>query len=200
MKRKGDINADLGASGVKKTRAWGKGKAKLDVEPSNWPLYFQNLNKVKFHSNLRRALTESSEQLSIQALNTVLAFVSSRKQLATTFPVIRSSVEGLLKQPLELSKVAELKALLPDLIKFAYIPPNDLRIHENTQAANAERPRARSPDFNLASVSARTVPTLETEEHVLVLEFAENSKGKKSPANTSGSIYSLFKYLPDAYY
>ncbi|KAF7972104.1 hypothetical protein HWV62_18928 [Athelia sp. TMB] len=98
MKRKGDINADLGASGVKKTRAWGKGKAKLDVEPSNWPLYFQNLNKVKFHSNLRRALTESSEQLSIQALNTVLAFVSSRKQLATTFPVIRSSVEGLLKQ------------------------------------------------------------------------------------------------------
>lgn len=34
----------------------------------------------------------------VQALNTVLAFVSSRKHLATTFPVIRSSVEGLLKR------------------------------------------------------------------------------------------------------
>ena len=33
-----------------------------------------------------------------KALNTVLAFVSSRKNLATTFPVVRSSVESLLKQ------------------------------------------------------------------------------------------------------
>jgi hypothetical protein len=33
-----------------------------------------------------------------KALNTVLAFVSSKNHLATTFPVIRSSVEGLLKR------------------------------------------------------------------------------------------------------
>lgn len=70
-----------------------------------------------------------------QALNTVLAFVSSRKHLATTFPVIRSSVEGLLKRstmyrllaearltcafdlnrPLDLAKVAELKYVTPML-------------------------------------------------------------------------------------
>ena len=34
----------------------------------------------------------------IQALNTVLAFCSSRKQLALTYPVVKSSVEGLLKR------------------------------------------------------------------------------------------------------
>jgi DEAD/DEAH box helicase domain-containing protein len=34
----------------------------------------------------------------LQAINTVLGFVSSRKNLATTFPVVRSSVERLLKQ------------------------------------------------------------------------------------------------------
>jgi len=33
-----------------------------------------------------------------KALNTVLAFVSSRKHLAMTFPVVRSSVEALLKE------------------------------------------------------------------------------------------------------
>ena len=64
--------------------------------------------------------------VAFQAINTVLAFVSSRNNLATTFPAIRSSVEGILKRyvptcvrscsslilsfrPLELSKVAELK-------------------------------------------------------------------------------------------
>ena len=33
-----------------------------------------------------------------QALNTVLAFCSSRKSLAITFPVVRESVERLLKR------------------------------------------------------------------------------------------------------
>ena len=42
MKRKGDTGLD--ASGVKKTRVSGKGKAKLDMEPSNWPLHFQNVS------------------------------------------------------------------------------------------------------------------------------------------------------------
>jgi DEAD/DEAH box helicase domain-containing protein len=69
-------------------------------------------------------ITRSSSTL-IQAINTVLGFVSSRKQLATTFPVVRLSVEALLKQwvfcfsfralvyitssPLDLEVVAELK-------------------------------------------------------------------------------------------
>ena len=61
-----------------------------------------------------------------QALNTVLAFCSSRKSLAITFSVVRKSVENLLKRyefpfvigagtdlcsnrPLELDQVAELK-------------------------------------------------------------------------------------------
>lgn len=74
--------------------------------------------------------------LTAQALNTVLAFVSSRKHLAITFPVIRSSVEGLLKRlnvspfydhstdisdpnrPLDLAKVAELKCVTPTFMSM----------------------------------------------------------------------------------
>lgn len=38
------------------------------------------------------------DSASLKALNTVLAFCSSRKQLATTFDSIRASVEALIKE------------------------------------------------------------------------------------------------------
>ncbi|KAF4578591.1 hypothetical protein EYR36_000398 [Pleurotus pulmonarius] len=101
------------------------------------------------------------------ALNTVLAFVSSRKHLATTFPVVRTSVENLLKHPLELAKVAELKALLPDVIKFAYIPKTEHNIHGES------RPDPFEPSSSTNRIEDDT-------DHVLILDFAENSKGKKS--------------------
>ncbi|KAG2076017.1 DEAD H helicase [Suillus decipiens] len=119
------------------------------------------------------------------ALNTVLTFVSSRRNLAITFPVIRSSAEGLLKRPLELSKVAELKALLPNVVEFAYIPRNDVRIHGET--VSQQNKRSKSPDFALHSQSlaintpsGSLLPGHEEEEHVLVLEFAENFRTTKS--------------------
>ncbi|KAG2133901.1 DEAD H helicase [Suillus cothurnatus] len=107
------------------------------------------------------------------ALNTVLAFVSSRRHLATTFPMIRSSAEGLLK-----------RALLPDVVEFAYIPHSDLRIHGET--VSQQNKRSNSPDFTLNSQSltietpsGSRLPGHEEEEHVLVLEFAENFRTTK---------------------
>ncbi|KAL4255986.1 P-loop containing nucleoside triphosphate hydrolase protein [Pleurotus pulmonarius] len=102
-----------------------------------------------------------------EALNTVLAFVSSRKHLATTFPVVRTSVENLIKHPLELVKVAELKALLPDVIKFAYIPKAEHNIHGES------RPDPFEPSSSTTRIEDDT-------GHVLILDFAENSKGKKN--------------------
>ncbi|KIK45797.1 hypothetical protein CY34DRAFT_777472 [Suillus luteus UH-Slu-Lm8-n1] len=137
-----------------------------EKETLKWPEYFHDVSEVF-------------------ALNTVLAFVSSRRHLATTFPMIRSSVEGLLKRPLELSKVAELKALLPDVVEFAYIPHSDLRIHGET--VYRQNKRSNSPDFTLHSQSlaietpsGSLLPGHEEEEHVLVLEFAENFRTTKS--------------------
>ncbi|KAG1819521.1 DEAD H helicase [Suillus subaureus] len=135
------------------------------------------------------------------ALNTVLAFVSSRRHLATTFPMIRSSAEGLLKRPLELSKVAELKALLPDVVEFAYIPHSDLRIHGET--VSQQKKRSNSPDFTLHSqplaidtLSGSRLPGHEEEEHVLVLEFAENFRTTK-PGNLVDKRNQRFKEAVD---
>ncbi|KAI9456100.1 hypothetical protein HD554DRAFT_2317614 [Boletus coccyginus] len=170
MKRREPSSASTSTgkpSKKQKASAKAKGKLKQDSGPVARPEYFQDLAKVS------------------QALNTVLAFVSSRKHLATTFPVIRSSVEGLLKRPLDLAKVAELKALLPDLIKFAYIPRDELRIHAET-LSQQQRGGRRSPDFSILSSSQ--IPGVEEEEHVLILEFAENSRGRKEKPGTGLSL------------
>ncbi|KAF8556873.1 P-loop containing nucleoside triphosphate hydrolase protein [Imleria badia] len=168
MKRREQPSTGTGKPTKKpRTSTKAKGKQKQDSQSVAWPEYFQDIAKV------------------FKALNTVLAFVSSRKHLATTFPVIRSSVEGLLKRPLDLAKVAEIKALLPDLIKFAYIPRDELRIHAET-VSQQQRGGRRSPDFSIPSSSQ--LPGMEEEEHVLILEFAENSRGKKEKSGTGLSL------------
>jgi DEAD/DEAH box helicase domain-containing protein len=75
--------------------------------------------------------------------------------------------------------VDECRALLPDLIKFAYIPHNEFRINADPQGQSSSPPlkRSGSPDFS-AFATSRSI--LEEDEHVLILEFAENSRGKKS--------------------
>ncbi|KAJ7043253.1 P-loop containing nucleoside triphosphate hydrolase protein [Mycena alexandri] len=125
-----------------------------DDEQASWPQYFHDLFKV------------------YKALNTVLAFVSSRKQLATSFHSIRASVENLLKRPLDLDSVAELKTLLPDLVKFAYIPRNEHLVHDDPQAFTK-----RDADFRLPA--SRDEEEERKEDHVLVLEFVDKSNGKK---------------------
>ncbi|KAL0071661.1 ATP-dependent 3'-5' DNA helicase [Marasmius tenuissimus] len=153
-----------------------------DVHSSDWPDYFHSLFKV------------------YKALNTVLAFVTSRKQLATSFHTIRSSVENITKEyairpnwstpylillrPLDLNKVAELKyenydtrhtqlnlrfrALLPDVIQFAYVPSSSIRVNDPSTS------RSNEPDFSEHSERLkRAMSSLDEEEHVLTLEFAE---------------------------
>ncbi|KAJ3572806.1 hypothetical protein NP233_g2842 [Leucocoprinus birnbaumii] len=79
--------------------------------------------------------------------------------------------------PLELQAVAEIKALLPDLVKFSYIPKNDLKVNESND--DTTKRRANSPDFIISRSSDKS-HTMGEEGHVLVLEFFDNLKGKKS--------------------
>ncbi|PWN19859.1 P-loop containing nucleoside triphosphate hydrolase protein, partial [Microstroma glucosiphilum] len=87
----------------------------LDRIPSRtelpWPEPFERLEEV------------------FRALNTVYAFCSARKHLATTFDTMRSSVETLIKRELEVHHIAQLKSLLPDLINFAYVETDMLEVH-----------------------------------------------------------------------
>ena len=104
----------------------------------------------------------------------------------------------ILSRPLELTKVAELKyvlagvlaltyltfcrALLPELIRFAYIPSIELRIHADSTMS---KDREASPDFLIStpgpSKEQTILPSDDDEEHVLVLDFTDAPKGQKNP-------------------
>ncbi|KAG5651281.1 hypothetical protein H0H81_009224 [Sphagnurus paluster] len=92
-----------------------------------------------------------------KAVNTVLGFVSARKQIVITFPTVRSSVEALLKK-------------------------NEIRVNDDSASALKGR-RQRSPDFSISSTTRNPFP--DEGEYVLVFELADNSRGvQKSPNNS----------------
>ncbi|PPQ78161.1 hypothetical protein CVT25_015494 [Psilocybe cyanescens] len=115
-----------------------------------------------------------------KAINVVLAFVSSKRQLATSFSAIRTSVEGILKQPLEISKVSEIKALLPDLLKFSYVPVSDLQVNENFDKSS------RSVDYSEGASS--TKPSQSLSGHVLVMDFEDKTVGKRDSSSGNQSL------------
>lgn len=70
--------------------------------------------------------------------------------------------------------------MLPDLVKFAYTPRIELQIHGDSQSSSTGREN--SPDysrFQTLAESSRAHMNTEEEEHVLVLDFVDNVKGKK---------------------
>ncbi|KAL0566115.1 ATP-dependent 3'-5' DNA helicase, partial [Marasmius crinis-equi] len=139
---------------------------------SEWPEYFHSLFKV-YKASMSLSSVSHQKRTSLQALNTVLAFVTSRKQLATSFHTIRSSVENITKEPLDLNEVAELKALLPDIIRFSYVPSSSIRV--NGPATSNE------PDFSDRSERLkRAMSSMDEDEHVLTLEFAETWESTKT--------------------
>ncbi|KAK7043795.1 ATP-dependent 3'-5' DNA helicase [Paramarasmius palmivorus] len=142
-------------------------RKKVPLEPSeNWPDYFHSLFKASARLNLI-----------FKALNTVLAFVTSRKQLATTFPTIRKSVENITKEPLDLNKVAELKALLPSIIRFAYVPRSSIQVNPPVKKGISE------PDYSERSELVKSAYD-DDEDHVLTLEFAETWGGGETDTSS----------------
>ncbi|KAI9446647.1 P-loop containing nucleoside triphosphate hydrolase protein [Lactarius indigo] len=124
-----------------------------------------------------------------EALNTVLAFCTSRKQFATSFDSLRASVEGLLKRLL--ARVAEIKVLVPELLTFAYTPANHLKFNSSTQQ--------RTPQEDIYSDYADNArPTSYDEsDHVLVLEMNDSMLIEKRNVLFFGAIDELLQACPD---
>lgn len=105
-----------------------------DTAPLPWPVL----------SRKQRPWPEPLERLEevFKALNTVYSFCSSRKNLATTFEALRSSVEVLTGRELEVMHIAQLKSLLPDLISFAYVDADALVAHLDANDSGGQRKAA----------------------------------------------------------
>ncbi|KAG6832721.1 hypothetical protein H0H92_012293 [Tricholoma furcatifolium] len=80
------------------------------------------------------------------------------------------------------------RTILPELIKFSYIPRNELRVTEESLKARRER----SPDYSAFSVASTSVSALDNDhDHVLVLEFVDNARGKKAKGDRQASLPAL---------
>lgn len=60
------------------------------------------------------------------------------------------------------------RALLPDLLKFSYVPTTDLQVNENTGKSS------RSVDYSEATSSVNP-----SQGHVLVMDFEDKANGKR---------------------
>ncbi|RFU35629.1 hypothetical protein B7463_g730, partial [Scytalidium lignicola] len=75
-----------------------------------WPEHFRSLEKTH------------------RALNIVFTFCCTRKHLATTFDTIKIAVEGHIKRALKIEDVAQIVALRPEGMNFAYVDEAILQI------------------------------------------------------------------------
>ena len=81
--------------------------------------------------------------------------------------------------------------LIPDTIKFSYVPRTEIQVHENSVTA-AQQPRD-MVDFSLPTASQPE------DEHVLVLEFIDDFKGKRSANIGHASSLDELKYQTDEF-
>lgn len=63
-----------------------------------------------------------------RALNLVYTFCCTRKHLATTFELIKKTVEGHIKRHLLVEDVAQIKSLMPKAVNFAYVNEASLQV------------------------------------------------------------------------
>ncbi|TVY25366.1 ATP-dependent helicase [Lachnellula hyalina] len=75
-----------------------------------WPTPFQSLEKTH------------------RALNLVYTFCSTRKHVITTFDTIKTAVEGHIKRQLQIEEVAQIVALRPGGMNFAYVDEAMLQV------------------------------------------------------------------------
>lgn len=114
-----------------------------------WPDYFTKLAQVH------------------RALNLVYTFCCTRKHLATTFENLKTTVEGHIKRELHIGEVAQITALIPKAINFAYVDEAMLQI--NLMGSEDNLKGRRTTDF----VMLGPEPEKGEHEEVLLFEFID---------------------------
>ncbi|KAI9775869.1 MAG: hypothetical protein M1839_000743 [Geoglossum umbratile] len=82
-----------------------------------------------------------------KALNLVFTFCCTRKHLATTFPTLKTAVEAHIKRDLMIEDVAQIKALMPRSVNFAYVDGEMLQVHVLGDADSAGAGRRKGDVF-----------------------------------------------------
>ena len=111
-----------------------------------------------------------------RALNLVYTFCCTRKHFATTFANLRGAVEGHTRRPLRVAEVAQIAALVPRSVRFAYVDEAMLQVAvAGEDGAKTNRP-GDFPDMNPVRRNGSPGPACEGEgegHEVLYFEFVD---------------------------
>ncbi|KAH9877009.1 hypothetical protein IAQ61_002370 [Plenodomus lingam] len=127
-----------------------------------WPDYFTKLAQVH------------------RALNLVYTFCCTRKHLATTFDNLKTTVEGHIKRELLTEDVAQITALIPKAIHFAYVDEAMLQI--NLMGSEDNMNGRKTTDFVILG------PEPDKGEHkeVLLFEFIDGDLKRQVASKKTG--------------
>lgn len=155
---KGQDDAETSVS-IPKSRSARK-NTPLASNPSNcaattlpWPEHFLKLGQTH------------------RALNLVYTFCCTRKHLATTFELIKKTVEGHIKRDLHVEDVAQIKALMPKAVNFAYVDEASLQVAIVGEETTLKGVRAK--DFRCIDFPIEQRATAERSNDILLFEFID---------------------------
>ncbi|MCJ1370725.1 hypothetical protein MMC20_001938 [Loxospora ochrophaea] len=138
-----------------------------------------------------------------RALNLVYTFCCTRKHLATTFANIKKAVEGHIKRELLVEDVAQIRALVPRAINFAYVDEAMLQIAPLGEEDGVKDGRAR--DFRSLDLSKEMVDRSGEEEEslkqssreLLLFEFIDGDLKRQVTNAKTGEPTKPFRKLRD---
>lgn len=121
-----------------------------------------------------------------RALNLVYTFCCTRKHLATTFDNIKTAVEGHIKRELLIEHIAQIKALLPRAINFAYVDVATLQV-----AISAEEGQTKCGTIeNFRNKDANSLD-------LLLFEFVDGDLKRQIANSKTGEPTKPFRKLRD---
>ncbi|KAI9830676.1 MAG: hypothetical protein M1826_004505 [Phylliscum demangeonii] len=135
-----------------------------------------------------------------RALNLVFTFCCTRKHLATTFDNIKTAVESHIKRELTVDDVAQIKALVPRAVNFAYVDEAMLQVHVLGHPDGAKNRRAR--EFEIVDAQEQQQPAPgggvgRCGRELLLFEFIDGDLKRQVPHAKTGEPTNPTRRLRD---
>ncbi|KAI9800842.1 MAG: hypothetical protein M1825_003625 [Sarcosagium campestre] len=131
-----------------------------------------------------------------KALNLVFTFCCTRKHFATTYDNIKSAVEGHIKRELSIEDVAQVKALVPGAITFAYVDEAMLQVHVLGEREGIKNGRAK--DFHdLEKFQSSEHRGAEGNRELLLFEFIDGDLKRQVTHAKTGEATKATRKLRD---
>ena len=128
-----------------------------------------------------------------RALNLVYTFCCTRKHLATTFETIKAAVESHIKRELLVTDIAQIKALVPQAINFAYVDHSSLQVAVFGEEDGCRAKKFRSPELPKENLSMS--PVCCDHQELLLFEFVDGDLKRQVTDSRTGEPTKPFRRL-----